>query len=566
MRPRPPARRAARRRAAGAGAATSARRVHPLAAGGELVQRPPAPAVDAVALELGPARSRPPRAPRRGPGRTSPRCRKRRPTKANSAVRTHTGRPDVRDDQPGLLGELAARGLGRPTRPASAPPPGVNHQLPAAGSAGSRPCSSRTRSPPSTSRTRAPTRSSTSAARSCPAAYVGGQLHHSNGSSTGSPASSGREQLGQPTGEEPFGASRRSPRPPTIGGRRSPRAPRGCGRPSPGAGCVGVDAGQHHVLVLEHPAAAAHGRWRCGSTSAARTPPAGARSPVSSASSRAAVAATDSPGSMPPPGSSHQVPTSGAGGSTVRNSSTPTGPVDQHHPHRRPLDVGDQVGPGLRSARCARPRPRGARRSRAASAGAGTSGAPRPAAPHRRGRARAGCRVASAADFCQPGLVERRRVGQPGPVRHRPDHHERAADHLVLRDVPPPGSPRCARESDDIARWSPMTHSRPGRDRDVERLLGRLVARVQVVGLVERDAVDRDPALGVAAGDVVAGDADDALDEVLLRRRREADEAGEPGQRPSRPGWSAASMVTSGVHESSPSKTTTSPRLMSRRW
>ena len=48
-----------------------------------------------------------------------------------------------------------------------------------------------------------------------------------------------------------------------------------------------------------------------------------------------------------------------------------------------------------------------------------------------------------------------------------------------------------------------------GRDDDVEPDLGGGIAGIQVSLLGERDAVDRDPALGVAAGHLVAGQPDD---------------------------------------------------------
>ena len=79
--------------------------------------------------------------------------------------------------------------------------------------------------------------------------------------------------------------------------------------------------------------------------------------------------------------------------------------------------------------------------------------------------------------------------------------------------VPPPGSPRWSRESAESSRWSPMTHSLPS---------GTTMSNGTREGaspgcryaLVQRMAVDRHPALLVAAGDAVAADADDALDVV----------------------------------------------------
>ena len=56
-----------------------------------------------------------------------------------------------------------------------------------------------------------------------------------------------------------------------------------------------------------------------------------------------------------------------------------------------------------------------------------------------------------------------------------------------------------------------------GLDDDVEPDLGGGVAGVQVGLLGERDAVDRDPALRIAAGHLVTGQADDPLDEDVSR-------------------------------------------------
>ncbi len=102
------------------------------------------------------------------------------------------------------------------------------------------------------------------------------------------------------------------------------------------------------------------------------------------------------------------------------------------------------------------------------------------------------------------------------------------------------------RESADEPRWSPMTHSRPsgtstpsapGRARALTGA-GRAEHHAVVledVRLVELDG--RGGALGLdghvtvgAAGDPVAGDADDALDEVLLTRGADADGAADGAQ------------------------------------
>jgi hypothetical protein len=63
-------------------------------------------------------------------------------------------------------------------------------------------------------------------------------------------------------------------------------------------------------------------------------------------------------------------------------------------------------------------------------------------------------------------------------------------------------------------------------DRDIERCRGRPVAGVQVV-LVQGDAVDGDPPLGVAALHPVPADTDDPFDEVLLVVGRQQTDEGE---------------------------------------
>ena len=103
----------------------------------------------------------------------------------------------------------------------------------------------------------------------------------------------------------------------------------------------------------------------------------------------------------------------------------------------------------------------------------------------------------------------------------RPDPDEGAADHLAL------GNRAVERESsDESPRWSPITHSCPsGTVHRPERLPADSGVVVVDVRLVERRAVDGDPALRVAAGHGVAADADDPLDEVLLPRRASAEQA-----------------------------------------
>src|SRR6185312_2285186 len=74
-----------------------------------------------------------------------------------------------------------------------------------------------------------------------------------------------------------------------------------------------------------------------------------------------------------------------------------------------------------------------------------------------------------------------------------------------------------------------------GLDVDVEGHGGGRGAGEDVGALAERDAVDGDPALLVAALDLVAGDADDPLDQVVLAGRgQQADEGERVGDPPHR--------------------------------
>ena len=87
----------------------------------------------------------------------------------------------------------------------------------------------------------------------------------------------------------------------------------------------------------------------------------------------------------------------------------------------------------------------------------------------------ASCRASRA--YGHVGQTRRRRFSGQTTTSTRPDH-------LVHGTVPPPGSPRWARESSESARWSPITHSRPGRHLDVEAQLGGVVAGEEVRLLV----------------------------------------------------------------------------------
>ena len=95
---------------------------------------------------------------------------------------------------------------------------------------------------------------------------------------------------------------------------------------------------------------------------------------------------------------------------------------------------------------------------------------------------------------------------------------------LPMTSVTPIGP--CTRASAELLRLSPMTHSWPwGTCTGREVGLGAAEVRLVVdVRLVERLAVDGDPVLRVAAGHGLAAGRDDALDEVLLVRRREPDQ------------------------------------------
>ena len=122
----------------------------------------------------------------------------------------------------------------------------------------------------------------------------------------------------------------------------------------------------------------------------------------------------------------------------------------------------------------------------------------------------------------------------------------------------PPLVSMWARESAEWLRLSPMTQTLPaGTTTSKSRDLGNL-GGVDVL-LVQRRAVDGELAAGVAADDVVAGEPDDALDQVLFGVVREQADERQPvlddGERPgcvfsARPGQPALVSLN----------TTTSPR------
>ena len=114
-----------------------------------------------------------------------------------------------------------------------------------------------------------------------------------------------------------------------------------------------------------------------------------------------------------------------------------------------------------------------------------------------------------------------------------------------------------ARESAEWFRLSPMTQTLPSGTTTSKLRISGYLCRVDV-RLVQRGPVDREPAVGVAADDVVPGQPDDALDEVLLgvvrQQAHECQAVLDPGERP---------VGFSGVGGSQPLvswKTTTSPR------
>ena len=148
-----------------------------------------------------------------------------------------------------------------------------------------------------------------------------------------------------------------------------------------------------------------------------------------------------------------------------------------------------------------------ARRSRPPAAGTGATG---------RGASwpRAGARLGGG----DPGLAEGGRDRQDPPPAGRPDDHECPADHHVLRDRP---VARVLRVPAGVPGDAPVVAHDPqpaGRHRDAESLRRRGVARVEVGLLVQGHAVDGHVAAGVAAGHVVARNADHPLDEVRLPR------------------------------------------------
>ena len=196
---------------------------------------------------------------------------------------------------------------------------------------------------------------------------------------------------------------------------------------------------------------------------------------------------------------------------------------------------------GRPAARCRPRRPRGRRR-------------PRPDRPARRGRprpsprSRCGPRAAASA---RPAGTACRTAGRPASARRadepargavtcrrsaagtlakvafgtpsqparrdRPDDQHRAADdqvdrhRAVLAGAARVVEPGVAGDLAVVAHHPDLARGHG----DVEVLLARRVARVDV-RLGDRDAVDRELALGVAADHVVAGQADDPLDQVVV--------------------------------------------------
>jgi len=117
------------------------------------------------------------------------------------------------------------------------------------------------------------------------------------------------------------------------------------------------------------------------------------------------------------------------------------------------------------------------------------------------------------------------RYTQPSGPARRPDQHERVTHHVTdghstvrsVRHVVPGvgGVPAVVAHHPDPAH----------RNFHVKRDGGRPRAGEEVAGLVQRHAVDRDPALRVAARDLVPRHPDHALDQVVLvARGQQADE------------------------------------------
>src|SRR5450755_2114931 len=130
-------------------------------------------------------------------------------------------------------------------------------------------------------------------------------------------------------------------------------------------------------------------------------------------------------------------------------------------------------------------------------------------------------------------LVKGRRDRQNGPLAERPDHHKGPADYVAFRYG---AAARVVAVTAGVPGHITVVAHDPqaaGRDGDAEPLLRWQVTRVQVGLLVQRHAVHGDPALRVAAGDVVAGQADHALDVVVLvlgEAEHRGDALAEPGE------------------------------------
>ena len=149
----------------------------------------------------------------------------------------------------------------------------------------------------------------------------------------------------------------------------------------------------------------------------------------------------------------------------------------------------------------------------------------------------AGGAAATALAACSPACWKVFGMGR-SPIRESGQMITNARPTTALVGMVPP--PRVADPVTGVVGVRPVVahHPEPARRHgDVEPDLGRRRPRVDVGLLAQRDAVDRDLALGVAADDVVAGHADDALD-VVGTRAGDADQAGhvvpDPRQRVAR--------------------------------
>ena len=157
-----------------------------------------------------------------------------------------------------------------------------------------------------------------------------------------------------------------------------------------------------------------------------------------------------------------------------------------------------------------------------------------------------------------PPVRARRRRSRSSEVQRPTGQPIQSARPITLSTgtMPPPGSPRWSRESRELLRWSPMTHSVPCGTTMSKGTSGRGVAGMQI-SLVHGYAVHLDPAPLVAADHPVTADADHALDEVGLGGLGEPERREHAARQRALTGFSSRPSCTK---DPVPSKTTTSPR------